>query len=119
MSEQTTQTASAIVWFELPAADSERARNFYGQLFGWQFQPFGEQDYHTSYEAGGAIDGARGGRGMLAYFDVAAIDEARNRVVELGGGAGEVQQIPGVGLYVHCTDTEGNSFGLYHAGGTE
>jgi predicted enzyme related to lactoylglutathione lyase len=27
--------------------------------------------------------------------------------------AGEKQEIPGVGRYSHCTDTEGNKIGLY------
>jgi predicted enzyme related to lactoylglutathione lyase len=116
MSEQTTEATSSIVWFELPAADSERARTFYGGLFGWQFQPFGEQDYHVSYDAGGAVYGAPGKTGILAYFGVAEINDARGRVEELGGTAGEVEEIPGIGLYAYCTDTEGNPFGLYQAG---
>jgi hypothetical protein len=119
MSEESTQTASAIVWFEVPAADSGRARTFYGQLFGWQFQPFGEGDYHASYEAGGAIHGALGQNGILAYFGVADINDARARVRDLGGKAEDVLEIPGVGFYAHCSDTEGNAFGLYQGGGAE
>jgi uncharacterized protein len=119
MTEQTAQTASAIVWFELPAADSERAQDFYGQLLGWRFEPFGEQNYHLSNEAGGAIDGTRREGGILVYFGVADISEARSRVLDLGGSAGEVQQIPGIGLYAICNDTEGTSFGLYQNGADE
>jgi uncharacterized protein len=107
---------SSVVWFEAPAADSHRSQAFYGQLLGWQFQPYGEQDYHVSSDAGGAIHGAADQKGILAYFGVEDVDGARGRVLELGGSAGEVQEIPGVGRYLHCTDTEGNSFGLYQDG---
>ena len=31
---------------------------------------------------------------------------------ELGGEAADAQEIPGVGCYPHCADTEGNAFGL-------
>lgn len=112
MTDSTTPV-SKIVWFELPAEDSERARGFYGQLFGWQFQPFGEQDYHMTYEGEGAIYGAPGKKGLLPYFGVGEISAAIGRVRELGGEAGESQEIPGVGVYAQCTDTEGNPFGLY------
>lgn len=48
-------TTGRIVWFEVPAGDTARARSFYGDLFGWQFQPYEGQVYHMTYEAGGAI----------------------------------------------------------------
>ncbi len=55
MTESARQTAHKIMWFELPAGDTKRAQEFYGQLFGWQFEAFEGQDYDTTYEAGGAI----------------------------------------------------------------
>lgn len=113
MSETATQPATGVVWFEVPAGDSERARSFYGGLFGWAFQPFGDQDYHVSESAGGAIVGAPGQKGVMAYFGVQDMDAALAQVRELGGEAGEKLEIPGVGLYAQCTDTEGNAFGLY------
>ena len=32
--------ASSIVWFEIPADNVERARTFYGKLFGWKITEF-------------------------------------------------------------------------------
>lgn len=115
MTDSATQatTAGKIVWFELPAADTSRARSFYGDLFGWQFQPFEDQDYHMTYEAGGAILASPEQNGPMVYFDVQDIDAAIARVRELGGVAGEKQQIPGIGHYAQCKDTEGNPIGLY------
>lgn len=112
-----TETTSNIVWFELPAEDSSRAQAFYGQLLGWQFEPFGEQDYHVTHQGGGAIYGAPSQKGLLAYFGVRDIDAALARVGKLGGEAGPRHEMPGIGLYAHCTDTEGNAFGLYQDGG--
>jgi predicted enzyme related to lactoylglutathione lyase len=105
--------SSSVVWFELPAADTNRAREFYARLFGWTFERFDDQDYHLTYEAGGAVYGASGEQGVLAYFGVEDIDAAIARVRELGGEAGEKQEVPGVGEYAHCSDLDGNRFGLY------
>lgn len=113
MSETATDTTTKIVWFEAPASDTERARAFYGQLFGWQFEAFGDMDYHMTYEGGGAIQGGAGETAILVYFGVVDVDAAVARVRDLGGEAGEVQETPGVGRYVRCTDSEGNAFGLY------
>jgi uncharacterized protein len=116
MSETISETSGKIVWFELPAEDTGRAREFYGRLFGWQFQRFeGPVEYHITYEAGGAIMPSQGQKGPVVYFGVADVDAATARVRELGGEAEEGQEIPGVGLYAHCSDTEGNRFGLFQA----
>lgn len=105
---------SKIVWFELPAEDTRRAQEFYGRLFGWQFEDFeGPVEYHMASEAGGAILPGNGKKGPVVYFGVDDVEATRERVRELGGTAEEKQEIPEVGLYAHCTDTEGNPFSLY------
>jgi predicted enzyme related to lactoylglutathione lyase len=111
-----SETGGKIVWFEFPAEDTGRAREFYGQLFGWRFEPFeGPFEYHMTYDAGGAIMSSQGQAGPVVYFGVADVDAASARVRELGGTADESQEIPGVGRYSHCADTEGNRFGLFQA----
>jgi hypothetical protein len=55
MRETMSEIAGKVVWFELPAKDTKRAREFYGQLCGWQFQVFeGTTEYYMTYEGGGA-----------------------------------------------------------------
>ena len=105
--------SSSLVWFELPAEDTGRAREFYTRLFGWNFEPFGDDDYHVTYEARGAVYRAPSEKGILAYFGVDDIDAAIARVRELAGEAGEKRDEPGVGEYAHCSDPEGNRFGLF------
>jgi uncharacterized protein len=104
---------TSVVWFELPAAETTRTRDFYARLFGWKFERFGDEDYHVIHEARGAVYGAPGETGLLAYFGVDDIEAAVTRVRELGGEAGERQDVPGVGEYAHCSDLDGNRFGLY------
>jgi predicted enzyme related to lactoylglutathione lyase len=33
---QARPVPASLVWFEIPADDVERARAFYGKLFGWK-----------------------------------------------------------------------------------
>lgn len=117
MSETISETTGKITWFELPAKDTKRAKKFYGQLFGWSFEAFGADDYHLTYEAGGAINGALGQTAALVYFGTNDIDASIARVRELGGEAGDREEIPGFGFYSYCTDTEGTRFGLYQQTG--
>jgi len=45
MSDEATQeTVAKIVWFEVSAFDTGRAREFYGSLFGWRFQRYEGHD---------------------------------------------------------------------------
>lgn len=118
MSDTISETAGKVVWFEVPARDTERARSFYGGLFGWEYEAYEGQDYHLAGEAGGAIDGSPGHTGMLVYFGTNDLEGSLARVRELGGESGEPRKIPGIGVYAHCTDLEGNAFGLYQGGGS-
>ena len=44
-----------IVHFEIPADDTGKSREFWGSLFGWQFQAFpGPSEYHMTQMGEGA-----------------------------------------------------------------
>ena len=118
MSETISETAGKVVWFELPAQETRRARQFYGQLFGWRFQAFeGMPEYQLTYEGGGAIQPGQGSDGPLVYFGTDDSNASVARVRELGGEASDAEKIPGIGRYSRCTDSNGNPFGLYEGGG--
>jgi predicted enzyme related to lactoylglutathione lyase len=110
-----SDTDGKITWFEIAGDDGNRARGFYGGLFGWQFQPF-EEGHDYQMTDGGAVFTNPESKGILVYFGTSDIDASVAKVRELGGEAGEPQEIPNVGRYAHCSDTEGNAFGLYQAG---
>jgi hypothetical protein len=108
--------AGRLVHFELPAKDSSRSKEFYGALFGWQFESFGDVDYHMTQfddQSGGAISGGEDPGAPRIYFDVDDMDSALARVRELGGEGGEKQPVPGMGWYAACKDTEGTNFSLW------
>jgi predicted enzyme related to lactoylglutathione lyase len=111
---------SSIVHFELPADDTGRAKAFWGSFLGWKFREMeGPMEYHMTegIEPVGAIYPAQSGeRGPVVYFAVDDMDSALGQVGELGGSVelGK-QQIPGVGWFARCQDTEGNRFSLFQA----
>jgi uncharacterized protein len=115
-----------IVHFEIEAADRERARNFYSQAFGWQMQQMGDEmgqyvvvttgDPHEPGGINGGIFGTPPGatKELNAYSCVVGvenIDESMANVKAAGGQLlGDKMDIPTVGTYVRCKDTEGNIF---------
>jgi hypothetical protein len=107
-----------IVHFEIPADDTAQGREFWGSLFGWQFESFpGPFEYHMtriSDQTGLAITNMEPGkRGTRAYFDVDDINAGAARVRELGGEADTPAPVPGMGWFVTCRDPQGNEFGLW------
>lgn len=117
-----------VVHFEMPAKDRERMANFYTSAFGWKAHYYGEEmgnyvvvntaetDENGMIQQKGAING-----GLFPVKDgdpphypsvVISVDDINasvNKIKEAGGMVnGEPQHIPGIGLYVQFTDTEGN-----------
>ena len=107
-----------IVHIEIPADDTAKAQEFYGSLFGWEFQAFpGPSEYHMtriSEQQGGAITNMEPGkRGTRVYFDVDDINVGAARVNELGGEAADPMPVPSMGWFATCKDPHGNEFGLW------
>jgi predicted enzyme related to lactoylglutathione lyase len=107
-----------IVHIEIPADDTELAREFWGSLFGWQFESYpGPSEYHMtrlSDQQGGAITNMEPGKkGTRVYFDVEDINTGAERVRELGGEADQPMPVPNMGWFVTATDPQGNEFGLW------
>jgi predicted enzyme related to lactoylglutathione lyase len=107
-----------VVHFEVPASDTVRAKEFWGSLFGVDFQTYeGPVEYHMfqndDQTGGGIYPRQEGEQGLITYFAVDDIDAARARVEELGGKAEEKDPVPGMGWYARAEDTEGNSFSLW------
>ena len=119
-----------VVHFEIPTDDLERAKEFYGSIFGWQLQTMEQMDYTIAMttpvdeqtqmltEPGG-INGGMMKRSAdtpspVLTVGVDSIDDSMKQV-EAGGGA-VVQprtEIPGMGAFAYFKDTEGNVLGLW------
>jgi uncharacterized protein len=109
---------------EIPADDAGRAKNFYGELFGWKFADEipGFEGYHMfSTPVGEAgMAGAIGKRGEMApekvrsYVHVDSIDDSLSKITALGGTVVEPKaEVPGMGWYAVFADTEGNELALW------
>jgi uncharacterized protein len=109
-----------IVHIEIPADDTGKGREFWGGLFGWQFEQFpggGPSEYHMTRigeQQGAAISNMESGKqGTRAYFDVDDINAGAARVKELGGEADDAMPVPNMGWFSTCRDPHGNEFGLW------
>ncbi|MBP2146579.1 putative enzyme related to lactoylglutathione lyase [Methanofollis sp. W23] len=114
-----------VTWFEIPAADTGRAKKFYQSLFGWKVRPFPAEFKEDFWmvETGGEVGGDLFRREapdqqMMIYIDVPSIEAYLQRVVDLGGQVltGKTE-VPGMGFLAVCEDTEKNRFGLWEGAG--
>lgn len=115
-----------VVHFEIEATDQERAKAFYARAFGWQMQQTGEEmGNYVVVTTGdptqpGGINGGifssppGAAKELNAYSCVIGVDDVRQAMgnVKAAGGEvfGEPMDIPTIGTYVRCKDTEGNIF---------
>jgi predicted enzyme related to lactoylglutathione lyase/uncharacterized protein YndB with AHSA1/START domain len=98
-------------YFALAVADVDRAKTFFGALFGWSFAPTSERAgaHIENTKIPGAI--ARGPAPVL-YFRVGDIRAAIARLVALGGRADEPIESAS-GWSASCTDDQGTRFDLW------
>lgn len=114
----------AIVHFDIPADDPQRAKNFYAALFGWKFErPLEEMEFFLfGTEDLEGKTGPRGGLGkrgqadqkIVNYIGVSSVDEYLAKVEKLGGRVLMPKTaVTGWGFLAICMDTEDNTFGLW------
>jgi predicted enzyme related to lactoylglutathione lyase len=114
---------SRIVHFEIPADDIDRAKRFYGELFGWEFSATpGFEDYWTfatgdpeRNEGGGLMSRMSPDQvGLVSYFGVESVADSAAQVEKLGGKVIMARSpVPGMGWFAQCLDPEGNVFALW------
>ena len=121
--------SNRVVHFEIPFDDGDRARQFYGDVFGWQLMPMPEMDYTivstgpTDPEKGPSEAGFING-GMMKrepeltapniVIDVTNIEDALRSVGEHGGSTvSERQPVGDMGFAAYFKDSEGNLIGLW------
>lgn len=117
--------ANRVVHFEIEAKDKDRARKFYSKAFGWEMQQQGKEygDYVVvmtgdSKEPGGINGGifqSEKKKELNAYSCVIGVEDIKKAMKDVKAAGGKVLDkkpvdIPKVGLYVRCEDTEGNRF---------
>ena len=112
-----------VVHFEIASDDIERAKKFYSGMFGWKMEKMpGPMEYwmfatNDERTVGGALMKRQQPQQTITnHIDVSSIDEYAKKVEELGGRM-KVQktEVPGMGWYALCADTENNMFGLWES----
>lgn len=115
-------TPANIIWFEIPADKPERAKKFYGDLFGWKINPMPGMGDYWHIDTGGpdaSPDGAMMARmhpqhTITNYVNVASVTKSMAKVVKLGGKICKPKTaVPGMGYLAICQDTENNTFALW------
>ena len=112
-----------IVHFEIPSDDIERARKFYGRLFGWKLaRAPGDMEYwmgstnEERTQGVGVMKRQQPQQTVTNYIDVSSVDEYSKKVEQLGGKIKVPKtEVPGMGWFVVCMDTENNIFGLWES----
>lgn len=120
-----------VVHFEVPFDDADRAKAFYGEVFGWTLNDMPEMDYTIVGTGPAGPDGMPTdvgyiGGGMMRrespvdhptlVIDVADIDATLGQI-ESQGGVVVVgrQQVGEMGWSAYFTDVEGNLMGLWQS----
>src|SRR5438045_104453 len=118
--------ANRVVHFEIEAKDTARAKKFYTDAFGWKMEqmPAEMGDYIVittgDLKEPGGINGGMfqvGDKELNAYSCVISVDDIQKAMADVRAAGGKVlnekpDDIPGIGLYAKCEDTEGNRFTL-------
>lgn len=112
----------AFSWNELMTTDTQGAKSFYGELFGWQLEDCQEgMEYSIAKinetECAGIMAIPKENAGMPAswnaYITVDNVEQSAKQAVELGGTIlMQPTDIPNVGRFVVIADPQGATFTL-------
>lgn len=113
----------AVVWNEHLSRDTQRARDFYGAVFGYEFTPVEGAEYWTFSLGNG--QGPVGGLGALpaeapgdlpshwmTYFMAANVDESAARAEELGASVAQAPFDTPFGRIALIVDPQGTIFSI-------
>jgi len=112
-----------LTHFEIPVDDVDKAKEFYSNLFDWEFNYMEEMNYlmftgesedGKSKTSGGIFKKTNESFTVTNYFTVKSLAESAKKVEELGGKIVVPKTpVPGMGWFVHFTDTDGNLLALW------
>jgi len=110
-----------ICHVEIPSKDFEKAKKFYGGLFGWECQILAEMNYMMFKPQDGPGGGFDKSLEIAAkptisiYIEVEDIEAAIKKAKGLGGKClkGRTEISPEYGYYAFLSDLEGNRIGIW------
>lgn len=109
---------ASVEHFEIPADDIDRAQAFYGKVFGFTFEDWGDGNIMLRTGSDAGINGDIHQRGPVPHPTVViSVDDLEQTIAAAVEGGGEqVGQIESMGetaRYAYVKDSEGNIIGLY------
>ncbi|MBS1584648.1 MAG: VOC family protein [Bacteroidetes bacterium] len=122
------KSTNALNWFEIPASDISRAKNFYENVFDVQMDQQSmmgmEMAFFPGENGNGKVSGAvvqsdmhkPSGEGAVLYLNANPSMDTILSKVEAAGGTivmPKTEISPEVGHMAFFTDTEGNKIGLH------
>ncbi len=122
MSKSKKNKAARIIWFDIPADEPERAKAFYGKLFGWKITPFPGMADYSHIDTGGPDASPDGGlmkrlhpsQTIMSYVNVPSVTKFMAKVKKFGGNICKPKTaVKGIGYFAICQDTENNTFALW------
>ena len=113
--------ANPFVHLELNTPDLEKAKQFYGALFGWQFDDMdmGPAGIYSTFKpsdgpGGGMTSMPGGNHGWLAYVGVDDVQASTEQARSLGATVNVgPQEIPDIGWMTIFTDPTGCAIALF------
>ena len=112
-----------VVHFEIGCRDVERAKKFYGELLGWEFQAYGPAAMISNVGKMAGTEGIGGHINALGhephkyvtiYAQVDNLQASLDKAGKLGGKTMvPPQEVPGMGHFAWLADPEGNVVGLW------
>ncbi len=121
---EQTELPGKFIWFDLVTDDVDRARHFYRELFGWEFETLGTGTAaytvirHKQRAIGGMVFDERTdpNRNESQWIGFISVPDVTKVVKGMKSGSGEVLVAPtklsGRGMYAILTDAEGAVFGV-------
>ncbi|MGB8297982.1 MAG: VOC family protein [Polyangia bacterium] len=122
ITKKKSRISPNIVWFEIPADKPERAKTFYGKLFGWKIKKFPGMTDYWHIDTGGKDDAPDGGimsrkhpdQPITNYIHVESVSKFMAKVEKLGGKVCMPKTaVPQMGYFAVCQDTEENTFAIW------
>lgn len=114
---------NGLTHFEIPVDDIDKAKEFYSNLFDWEFNYFEEMKYlmfttesedGKSKVGGGIFKKQNENHTVTNYITVKSLADSAEKVEELGGKIVVPKSpVPGMGWFVHFTDMDGNLLALW------
>ena len=115
----STPVANPFSWCDIEVSDLKQAESFFGEVFGWEFVPFGD-DFAVATKDGALVcgvmkaEGPVAGRGLRGYIATDDLEGTLQRVEAAGGSVAKTRREIGgdFGWWAWFRDPSGVVLGL-------